>query len=379
MNSCSSSADPLPGKQRFAGRNASRSGPASKRRARRLLLFTLLLLTGLSGCDPFSAPESMMDEYVERTARVMDQPFELSPVPVTDPLPRRRERLLEMPQVELGMLDFLSLFGCELQVVAGERASILGRVMQPANRLRYEVRFIDTAEACLSEIGNEGLRDEVTAAIAAKRKSLPIAVWNATWGLEEVENLFTRTEGLYPLEPAPGNRNLVTDLKALNAMLSPLLEGETTTSLTGLADIHQQWQAHQAPGQLILTAQMLITRLNDASNVLEARLQERPLCLNGKPNSQSDIVQSMFFSVFIERVQPYLAHVRRGRDDIIRPLATLAEQQRGVMPESFESWYERYLKVEGDGSLWAELDAGQKRHIELWQQQLEQCGLRPGV
>ena len=86
----------------------------------------------------------------------------------------------------------------------------------------------------------------------------------------------------------------------------------------------------------------------------------------------------MFFSVFIERVQPYLAHVRRGRDDIIRPLATLAERQWAAMPESFENWYARYLKLDGDGSLWAELDASQWRHIELWQRQLEQCGLRPG-
>lgn len=341
-------------------------------------LATLVLTGALAGCNPFSAPESMMDEYVERTARVLDQSGELTPIPATDPLPRRRDRVLEMPAVELGMLDFLSLFGCELQVVAGERASVLGRVMQPANRLRYEVRFIETAVDCLPDIDDEGLREEVAQAVIFKRESLPVAVWNATWGVEEVESLFTRTEGLYPLEPEPGTTNLAADLKALNAMLAPLLEGNTGTSLEDLGPIHQQWQTHHVPGQLILSARMLITRLDDASDVLEARLEDRPLCLDGKPNNQSDIVQSMFFSVFIERVQPYLARVRRGRDDIIRPLAKLAEQQQAVMPEAFRSWYEHYLRLEGD-SLWAQLDRSQQRHIELWQKQLEQCGLRPGV
>ncbi len=344
-----------------------------------LRLLTLTLFAMLSGCNPFSAPESMMDEYVERTARVLDQPYELSAIPATEPLPRRRDRVLEMPEVELGILDFLSLFGCELQVVAGERASILGRVMQPANRLRYEVRFIEAAEDCLPVMDDGELKDEVSEAVANKRESLPVAVWNATWGVEEVERLFTRTEGLYPLEPEPGTGNLAADLNTLNAMLSPLLEGETGTQLAGLGDIHQQWQAHQAPGQLIVTARMLITRLDDASDVIESRLKDRPLCLDGRPNNQSEVVQGMFFSVFIERVQPYLARVRRGRDDIIRPLAVLAERQRNVMPEAFEDWYARHLKVEGDDSLWAELDASQQRHIELWQQQLEQCGLRPGA
>lgn len=338
----------------------------------------LLLLLPLAGCNPFSAPESMMDEYVERTARVLEQAYELSAIPATDPLPRRRDRVVDMPDVELGMLDFLSLFGCEFQVVVGERASVLGRVMQPANRLRYEVRFIETAGDCLPEIDDDSLREEVAHAVESKRKSLPVAVWNATWGVEEVESLFTRTEGLYPLQPDPGIANLATDLQALNAMLMPLLQGQTDVDLAPLGAIHQQWQAHQAAGQLILSARMLITRLNDASDVIESRLNGRPLCLDGKPSNQSDIVQGMFFSVFIERVQPYLAQVRRGREDIIRPLAAFAEQQKSVMPDSFRPWYEQYLRLEGD-SLWGQLDASQKRHIELWQRQLEQCGLRPGA
>ncbi|SFR40806.1 Protein of unknown function [Marinobacter daqiaonensis] len=338
---------------------------------------TLLLVGVLAGCNPFSAPQSLMDEYVERTARVLDQPYRLSAIPPADSLPRRRDRILQMPEVELGMLDFLSLFGCDLQAVAGERASILGRVMQPANRLRYEVRFIEAAEQCLPKIDDEGLKEEVAQAIRSKRENLPIAIWNATWGVEEMEKLFTLAEGPYPVEAAPV-ANLAADLRSLNHMLEPLFAGNTGVSLEGLGAIHQQWQAHDTAGQLILSARMLVTRLDDASDVLASKLEDRPLCLGGKPNSQSDIVQGMFFRVFIERVQPYLATIRRGRNQIIQPLTTLAERQETVMPQSFRSWYQTYLRLGGD-SLWAQLDRSQQRHIELWQRQLEQCGLRPGT
>lgn len=337
----------------------------------------MFLCAWLAACNPFNAPESMMDEYVERTARVLDQPFELSPIPATEPVPRRRSRVLDVPGVELGILDFLSLFGCELQVVVGERASILGRVMQPANRLRYEVRFIEAAEACLPRVTDPDFREELEQAVASKRASLPVAIWNATWGVEEVETLFTRSAGLYPVEGG-SNANLAADLQKLNHMLAPLFEGDTSSKLEGLGAIHQQWQAHDAPGQLILSAQMLITRLDDASDVLQARLDERPLCLDGKPNNQSEIVQNMFFSVFVAEVQPYLARVRRGRDDLIRPLAELAQKQEEVMPGAFDEWYRKYFEPDAN-SLWTQLDASQQRHIQLWQQQLEQCGLRPGV
>ncbi|GHD53257.1 Protein of unknown function [Marinobacter persicus] len=342
-------------------------------------LFVVMLAVWLSGCDNFTEAEPMMNEYLERLARVLEvEAVERPPLPTASPLPRRRERLQSLPELELGMLDFLSLYGCELQVVIGEKASVLGRVMQPVNRLRYEVRFIQAAEACLPEIDDTELHDDLRKAVTSKRESLAKAVWNATWGSEEIERLLTLSKGYYPVDYNAGSSaDLVRDLRQLNGMVEQLASQQLEVSLADLGAIHQRWQAEFKAGQLINSARLLIATMNAGTRMLEVRIDERPLCLNGNPNNQSDIVQNFFFAIYIEKIQPYMSLVSRAHDTLIAELEQLAQQQAGVMPESFNDWYRRHLARDLEGSLWWELDRAMARHTRHWQKLLGQCGLRP--
>ncbi|KAA1173707.1 DUF3080 domain-containing protein [Marinobacter salinexigens] len=344
------------------------------------LLVSILLVGVLTGCNPFSDARSMMDEYVERVARVLETEALLSPIESPDLFPRRRDRALPMPELDMGMLDFLSLYGCELQVVVGEKNSVLGRVMQPLNRLRYELRFIRAANDCLPETEDEELVVLLERAIKEKRASLPVAVWNATLGGEEVESLFTLSKGSYPVS-AEGNpvSDLALEARQLNQAVSRILAGDVGVDLEFAGPVQQRWQAETRAGQLINSAQLLVTRLDDATALIRQRIEGRPLCLNGKPNNQSDIVQNMFFSIYIGKVQPYLSDVRQASQALMGPLTRLAEQQLAVMPEGFRPWYQRYLSEETDNSLWGRLDTAMMEHTRSWQNLLEQCGLRPGA
>ena len=343
---------------------------------RYLVSLSLCLLA--SGCNPFSSATPMMDEYVERVARVLDQEPVYSDLPPASNLPRRRDRRLTLPELELGMLDFLSLYGCELQYVIGEKNSVMGKVMQPLNRLRYELRFIEAAEACLPEITREGVKESLNEAIESKKETLPIVLWNATWGVREIESLFTLAKGDYPIEPeGQPVSDLAIDANRLNEVAEKLLNGSYDQELGFLGEVQQRWQAEYRAGQLINSARLLIARLGDASELLEARISGRPLCIGGKPNNQSSIVQSMFFSVYIEKIQPYMSDIRQGRDSLIQPLGELATMQLKTMPESFNRWYERHLAMTGERSLWQQLDTAMAEHTRLWQTLLEQCGLRP--
>lgn len=339
-----------------------------------------VLASLLAGCNPFSDARPMMDEYVERVARVLESDPQLSDITPASQLPRRRDRVLAMPDLEMGMLDFLSLYGCELQYVVGEKNSVLGRVMQPLNRLRYEIRFIEAARDCLPGIEDEDLAEELDEAVQAKLASLPTAIWNATWGVEEIENLFTLAKGDYPVAPK-GNpvTDLAIDLDRLNATVARLLSGDLSVSLDFAGEVHQRWQAEHRAGQLINSALLLTARLQDGTALLRQRIDGRPLCLNGKPNNQSEILQNMFFSVYIAKVQPYMSSVAQARDALIAPLDQLAQRQSGVMPESFREWYQRHLSQDSRSSLWRRLDLAMKDHTRAWQALLEQCGMRPGA
>lgn len=181
----------------------------------------------------------------------------------------------------------------------------MGKVMQLLNRLRYELRFIASSERCLQtsvnksgENENKELQDILPQSIISKRESLPNAVWNATWAIEEVEALFTTSK--------------------------------------------------------------------------------HPLCLNGKPNNQSTISHAMFFSIYIDKVQQYLADLYRACDALMAPLAQLAHIQSGVMPSSFQRWQSQTLPFVIDGKsagVWGDLDQAVADHTRSWQQLLEQCGL----
>lgn len=346
--------------------------------------FSRLLISGvmvflLAGCNPFSGARPMMDDYVERVGRVLDAEPELSEIPAAEQMPRRRNRVLQMPDLELGMLDFLSLYGCELQYVVGEKNSVMGKVMQPLNRLRYEVRFIRTAGDCLQTVDDEKLQDVLREAIASKRESLPIAIWNATWGVEEVEKLFTLARGEYPVEAKDPLSDLARDARQLNKAVAALLDQSLDVDLDFWGKVHQRWQAEYRAGQLINSARLVTTRLGDATRLIRQRLEGQPLCLNGKPNNQSDIVNNMFFSIYIEIIQPYLADLRRARTDLIEPLSELAVIQADVMPEHFKEWYQSALALEVSKSVWASLDNAVDVHTKGWQALLEQCGLRPGA
>lgn len=346
--------------------------------ARRLA--PLVLIPVLSACNPFSDARPMLDEYVERVARVLETEPVLSPPEPAEQIPRRRDRVLTMPELDLGMLDFLSLYGCELQYVVGEKNSVMGRVMQPLNRLRYEVRFIETARECLPEVEDEDLEAALVKAIESKRESLPVAVWNATWGVEEVETLFTLAKGYYPVAPEGDPvSDLALDAQQLNAATDRLLSGSLDVALEFAGNVHQRWQAEYRAGQLINSARLLSARLDDATGLLRERIEGRPLCLNGKPNNQSDIVQNMFFSVYIEKIQPYMGEIRRARDALIMPLARLARTQDEVMPDAFLAWHRRHLSLTAPQSLWLELDRAMADHTRAWQDLLGQCGLRPGA
>lgn len=335
-----------------------------------------LFCLSLAGCTPDSGMPDMMDDYVGQLASALDLDPELTDIAPVAQIPRRRVRQLDMPELDMGMLDFLSLYGCELQYVVGERNSIMGKVMQPLNRLRYETRFIRAAEDCLPETDRESVKETLEEAIESKAETLPIAVWNATWGVEEVERLFTRSQGYYPgVSDAAPVAELAADIERLNRTVERLLAGNFGEPLDYIGEVHQRWQAEHRAGQLLNSARLLTIRLDDGSALLAERIESETLCQNGEADNAPAGLKSAYADGYDGRVKDYLAGISKARETLAKPLEELAKLQTGTMPDAFRDWYRQHLDTSNAEGLWGRLDQAVETHSRRWQQVLRQCGL----
>ncbi|MEP1215049.1 MAG: DUF3080 family protein [Marinobacter sp.] len=339
-------------------------------------LIASLICFSLAGCAPDTGVHGWLDDYVAEVAGALELSPELSGIEPVAQIPRRRERVLDLPELDMGMLDFLSLYGCELQYVVGERNSIMGRVMQPLNQLRYETRFIRAARDCLPEAEREGVKEELEKAIESKSETLSVAVWNATWGVEEIEKLFTLSQGYYPRD---GGEAVVAELAAdvgqLNQTVAGLLAGNSDEPLDYVGHVHQRWQAEHSAGQLLNSARLLTTRLDDATALLVERIETDPPCPEESAGGLSDVLKKTYRSSYTGSVETYLGSIEQARKALIEPLEKLAAQQFDTMPDVFRDWYRRHLAGDTAESLWQQLERAAEAHDRRWKQLLGQCGV----
>lgn len=346
---------------------------------RGFLPLCIALVVLLAACDPFETPEGLFEEYIERTARVLDGEAGLSQVPTLEQLPRRRDRVVDIAALDVSMLDFLGLYGCELQHVIGERNSIMGRVMHPATVFDYEVRFLRAAAECADDIGSERLAARIGEVIDAKRAQIPDAAWNAVWGTSEIEDFLTRSRGALAVQPDRDMAStLAADLRALADVVGRVQGGDLEVDVKALDGVYQRWQARPLAGQALRGAALATARLDDASRLIEARLGDSPICARPdlRPRAAENM-RGMFMNVYVGRVQPYLADLQRVRRELMPPLRELAAIGGG-RSEAVVAYARMTLGEEDEASLWRRFDLAVARHTRAWQDLLEQCGMRPG-
>lgn len=322
-----------------------------------------------------------METYLKRLSRVLD--VEYNQTPLTSPMlfPRPRDRRVDVPEIDINILDFLSLYGCDLQLVVGERNSILGRLMTPLNQLRYDLAFIESAQQCLMETATPKLKASLQHAIEQKRSHLPDTGWNAVWGGEPMAELLTLSKGAHK----PGNDagseqgELIAGLTYTRDKVKQLARSDAKVSLAKLGQIQHKWTFSHKAGQLLNSARLITMRINDATALIEQRLYQKPLCYQSKPNQQARRLEGVFFHVYIAQVQPYIAEVSRSGKQVFSLLNEVAGLQAESMPESFKPYQRQVLDVENENGVWGEFEQAVERHTKSWQALLNQCGMQPGA
>jgi hypothetical protein len=253
-------------------------------------------------------------------------------------------------------------------------------VAHPLTRLDYERRFLLAADACLATLEDEALADRLRETVVQKRITLPDAAWNAVWGSREIEQHFSRARG--PLPSRLDNDAIsvsAQNIVALEQRLQNLLAGEWEQDLGALDAIYQRWLGDPLAGQALRSAVLASRRLDDATRLIEQRLDQRPLCRNGRANRQAEILRNVFAKVYAAEVQPYLARVQQVRRELFPPLLALARLNEAGPSKAFERYVTTVLTEDAEEGPWSDFDQAIARHIAAWQALLDQCGMRPGA
>lgn len=344
------------------------------------LCVTLLVLPA---CTDQQSLESSMENYRYRLANVFQIEFQSLPSPPLLPqYPSRRDLQLPLQPIAVNLLEFLRLSRCDLQRLIGKRNSSLGRVMADSQKLIYHQRFISLAEICirqLRELNNESLAAKVESARHIKVADTPAAVWNASFASQEFQELFSVAASPLTLPEAQQDAAVlvgaIETLGRLLALSSVLDSGELEAQYAVIG-------SDKYLGRLLRSQWQLSHELDSLSDQIEQTLAARPMCLKPQPTAQAKVMQRVFLRFYIGEIQPYISGVyRQGRDFnvLIEALLNTMFRERNIaQPEPFAAYWRQSWSEHNPESIWSRFNVSVQRHTQLWQNVLEQCGLRPG-
>lgn len=330
------------------------------RRAVTSLAAMLSFGTACDACDIRPQPERKLAAYVAAI-----DPAQGDAPPFTSTvqrLPPRPQRSVELPRRTIDIAGFLALQGCALGELVGYRNSGLGRVMTDSQRWVYEAAFLRAAEACLPEL-DAARRDELREVTGDKRDELPIVVFNAIWGGNELQHLLALSGR--DLEPGGAALAAADALGLLRrfaadplAVTSPDLEG-------ALAVL----RSSTAGGDVLRALAVLAHYLDEAAARLEAAAAA-PDC---------ERLRGVFERRYAGEVQPYVARTHQAAAPLMAALWDLYSETYARLPAALPevaAWAEQLSPSAG---AWRRYEAALARHTAAWQRVAAACGFAPSA
>lgn len=330
-----------------------------------LLLFCLTLVA--CAREPELLRE--LDNYNERLARSLET--ENTPINIYHPETIPRKKITIEPG-KISLLDFLRLFGCELQFTVGERNSQMGKLATDSQQLINALQFIHHAPTCIDTLHarqQTELADKLAAALKTKRDNLPAFIFNATLAGPEFMELWQHD---LPVD-YPDNTSLAVT-SAMDQLLNDVdawLSGNVTAGWDILEDTLSQLRAADA-GSLLYALGTTHAELTAATEMIESRLKSQPLCVDGKPHQQSKVFETVVLKFFIGDVQPRQARLSQRFHSLMPGINALEKRLEAVLPESYADW-----KTSRDQQLVLFLDSN-ANHVQAIRAMAQACGLGLG-
>ena len=187
-----------------------------------LLILTLLL----SGCNT-DTPQGMLEDYANRVSNAIEYDFSVdaeADLPAAPQYPAKRDRILPLSDIRVGVIDALAFRHCDLLQLISERNSSLGKLAGDSQRLIYELKAAPALQACRDRLIGQNnpypeLLTQVKQILKTKSDEFPRLLWNTVYNSAEMEQQFALKAAPMPLADA----NYLNQLPTNSAFLRRLL------------------------------------------------------------------------------------------------------------------------------------------------------------
>jgi hypothetical protein len=321
-----------------------------------------LVLVALLGACSNGAPDAVLDDYLTRVARVVDEPAALPPAELQPAYPQPRALAVPIPRRTIDVAEFIQLHGCDMGALVAARNSPLGRLQTPSQRLGYEAAWLAALDRC------RGAAEWTQALAADKRALLPALFWNATFAAAEMRVALGAAS-------ASGGDDLADLLHSLGDAFAALERGAFDLSAIETTLARLRAGSHAGPAR----ARWAAWRRHFSAVAMLVGDAGPRLCLNGQPTPRARRLQTVFTTFYVEQIQPALAlDMRRDRawiDALGRLLARLGD----TPPPAFLDWYRSTLSPTSALSEWRRTQVAVVDHARAWQALFADCGIEPGA
>lgn len=329
---------------------------------KRFLVLASVLLA-VAGCDK-GEPMPVRD-YAQRLSRALDQSLPQAPPVQRLTYPRTRDLLINFESIRINLLDYLSLGDCALQGVVATGNSALGRLALPSQRLLYELDFLGTGEACLVSVaGDEETSALLAQALALKRSQIDARIWSATLGSEEFRHFWIGTA-------VPPDAETLHALMWLSRSSADWIAGNRQAD-AGTLELQLKAVDERDAGALLARWQYLVHHLPTATDVLRARLDDRPLCFPGMKTQDAEIFRNVVMTHFIQGLQVHIAGLSRETFDLMQIIRPWEKSLAHIETSAYRNW-----RMMRDEVIAAGRQAVQD-HVAALEPLMMQCGYLPG-
>ncbi|MFV8463395.1 DUF3080 domain-containing protein [Vibrio campbellii] len=317
----------------------------------------LLITVVLGGCFG-EGPGDLFDDYQTKVARVQDAE-ELKQDWEFKGLPRKRELLLNVPSVSIGLIDSYQLRQCGLFNLIAERNSVLGKVADEFRNYDYQVALLEGVGKCLS---SDELDPEIIELLRGieqqKLAQFPLHQWNLIYASDAMQSQMRGSQWLRQ-DIGQQVRQTSDALEHLNQSLNtPLVSGKT-------AEVQEVLEKSSTLGDLyysLARASVELDTITEQLTTFDANI----ICGKQRDTTKFRYLNNVFEQQYIGKVQPYMAQLDGYYQQLAPQLAIFDAQ-----PEL----HSYYFPIQDAHQAFR---ASTRRHVEYWQQLFKRCGRKVG-